>query len=182
MRPMEASPRVRDVAIPAGALRALRAALDRDAGPLTTVHALQAAGYRAGTEIFGLLAPRAGDDPGSLVSDDFWPLLSGLLGSRGWGRLEHSQPHPGVGLLTSRDWAEADGEEDASRATCSFSSGMLSGLLTRSSGRPVAVMQVACRGRGDEHCAFAYGSEATLHRLHGLLSRDGDLDTALARL
>ena len=54
----------------------------------------------------------------------------------------------------SSDWVEAE-EERGEDASCSFSAGYLSGLLTELAGGPIAVLEVACRARGDDTCSFA---------------------------
>lgn len=169
----------REVALPAAALAGLRRALREEAGPLATVHALHAAGYDAGGQLYDAFA---GD--GSPTGRDeraFWRTLSDFLARRGWGRLEHSAPHPGIGVLASEDWAEAT-LTDERQPACAFGSGMLSSLLTRAADGPIAVLEVSCRSRGEDRCRFAFGSEAAVHELYGLLLDGRDLDTALADL
>jgi len=41
---------------------------------------------------------------------------------------------------------------------------------------------VSCRAQGDERCAFAFGSAATVHDLYGLLLDGRALPSALAAL
>jgi len=182
MSPPHGSPR--DVALPASIFATLRQELAKEAGALPTIHALHAAGYAAGSAAAdGLLGGRDGDGlqtPGGV----FWDRLSQALHRRGWGRLEHQAPHEGVGLLVSRDWIEAEeaDEEDREQASCSFTSGYLSGLLTAGAGGPVAVLEVSCRARGDDACTFAFGSEGAIHDLYGSLLDGADLDGALASL
>lgn len=172
----------RDVAVPARSLTALRNALREEAGPLAAIHALQAAGWEAGTEFYEGFEGTLGTSSDKLTEDDFWERLAAFLRNRGWGTIHHTRPHPGVGLLRSPDWVESDDARDETQPSCSFSSGMLAGLLSRVAGGPIAVLQVACRGRGDEACSFAFGSEATIHGLYGLLLEDGTFEQALERL
>ena len=49
-------------------------------------------------------------------------------------------------------------------------------------GGPVAVLEVTCRTRGDDACAFAFGSEGAVHELYGKLLEGADLDGALDAL
>lgn len=181
MEPTMVKPR--DVAIPATSFSALRRALHEEAGPLIAVHALRSAGYEAGATLFDALSRDAdGDDPASLDRSVFFHRLGRFLGARGWGSLSHDTSHPGVGLLTSPDWAESTAVTGASEPVCAYSSGMLSALLTQAARGPVAVVQVQCRALGHEACTFAFGSEDAVHALYGLVMDDGDLASALARL
>jgi hypothetical protein len=180
---MEGSERpVRDVAIPAVGLTALRQALQQEAGPLPAIHALHAAGFGTGQALWEGLRRGPGRELAGLDETAFWPRLAAALGRRGWGTLTHSAAHPGVGLLASRDWAEAQGAGGERQPSCSFSSGMLSALLSGAAGGPVAVLEVTCRTRGDDRCTFAFGSAATVHELYGLLLDGRELDAALAAL
>lgn len=173
----------REVAVPAGAFAALREELVKEAGRHTAVHALHAAGYGSGADLQEALLRRLGDDVPGLPVSAFWHRFSGFLSRRGWGNLEATAPHPGVGLLTSDDWAEVGGAaHDVSRPSCSFSCGLLSHLLTRVAGEPVAVVEVSCRTAGDPSCRFAFGSESTVAELYDLLRAGHDLDAALAEL
>ena len=105
------------------------------------------------------------------------------MARRGWGTLRHEQAHDAVGLLHSRDWAEPppDGPT-GSDASCGFTTGFLSGLLSALAGGPVAVLEVSCRGRGDDACTFAFGSETAIHELYGHLLDGADMAAALAAL
>lgn len=172
----------RDVAIPSTIFSALRRTLHEEAGPLVAIHALQSAGYEAGDTLFESFSREADGDPRALDQAAFFRRLEGFLGARGWGRLQHHAPHPAIGLLTSPDWAETGGSTGEPQPVCAYSSGMLSALLTRTARAPVAVLQVGCRGRGDDTCSFAFGSEAAVHTLYGLLLEDRPFEAALAEL
>src|SRR5688572_8762062 len=97
---------LREIAIPATAFGSLRAQLEKEAGPLQTVHALHHAGYAVGAAAAPSLTGGSSDG-GSLGEDAFWAKLSDFFAKRGWGSLRHARPHPAVGLLSSADWAEA---------------------------------------------------------------------------
>jgi predicted hydrocarbon binding protein len=169
----------REIAIPATAFVSLRAHLEKEAGALRTVHALHHAGYAAGAAAAPALAV---DDAGSMAEDAFWTRLSEFFGKRGWGALRHARPHQAVGLLTSADWAEASAGDGGSEASCHFSAGFLSRLLTELAGGPVAVLEVGCRSRGADSCQFVFGSEGAIHELYGRLLEDDNLEAALAAL
>jgi hypothetical protein len=171
----------REIAFPVSVFGSLRAALEKEAGTLPTVHALHHAGYMAGVSASDSVAGD-GTDPGSLAQDAFWARLSDFCSRRGWGSLQHEQRHPAVGMLSSTDWAEATGGDTGPDASCHFSTGYLSGILSQLAGGPVAVLEVACRARGSDRCRFAFGSESAIHELYGRLLDADDLDDALSAL
>jgi len=172
---------IREVALPASALGSLRRALSEEVGSLTAVHTLHATGFETGDVAFEAFARALRRPLEEVTEGTFWPVLEGFLSQRGWGSSQHSTPHPGVGLLSSRDWAEAEGGREG-QAVCAFSVGLLSRLLTRAAGEPVAVLETSCRARGDQACVFAFGSETTIHELYGLLLEGRSLEKALAEL
>lgn len=173
---------VPEVAVPATALVSLRRSLRNEAGPLATVHALHAAGYASGAALAEAFL--RGIDGGSpeIAAGAFWSRLGEFWSRRGWGSLSHRSPHPAVGLLTSPDWAEAGEEGRETQPSCSFTAGMLAAVLGRSAGGRIAVLETACRSRGDDACVFAYGSEEAIHRLYGILLDGADLESALEEL
>ena len=169
----------REVAFPARALLHIRRALREETDPLATVHALHAAGYGCGEDIFGQFSR------GAVLTEvdhqSFWAGVSTFFQSRGWGRLTHSAPHPGIGVLESRDWAEAEGGEE-SQPSCAFTAGMLSNFLSMAAGGGVAVLETTCRARGDDSCSFAFGSEDAIHSLYGHLLDGRTVPEALEQL
>ncbi len=178
---MESPPR--EVSLPAEAFDHLRTAAahsDRGGG----VEALHAAGYASGTSLYRLFTRSLSGAPESVGVTPFFEGLSACFRTRGWGTLTHESRHPGVAVLSSPDWAEADGavERAETPAGCAFSTGVLSSLLTRAAGAPVAVLETSCRGRGDDRCTFAFGSEATIRQLYRTLLEGDSLDDALDAL
>jgi hypothetical protein len=172
----------REIAVPVSLFDSLRGELEQEAGTLQTVRALHHAGYRAGLSAAAALDEEAGGEAFSLSQAAFWKHLARYFSRRGWGELSHTTPHPAVGLLTSPDWAEARADEVDADASCSFSAGFLSGLLSQLAGGPVAVLEVQCRTRGDRECRFAFGSETAVHELYGMLLDGADLSSALETL
>lgn len=171
----------REVALPVSVFEALRAEFEKDVGTLETVRALHHAGYRAGLQAAASVNRDAGGDAFGLTSPGFWAHLSDYFSKRGWGTLEHRRVHPGVGILSSSDWAESS-TGGGSEAGCGVSAGLLSGLLSQLAGGAVAVLEVQCRSRGDERCDFAFGSETAIHELYGRLLDGVALDQALQAL
>jgi predicted hydrocarbon binding protein len=173
--------RSREVAIPSRSLKALRTSLRDEAGPGVAVQALQVAGYEAGGDLYPTFARGVGD-ASAMGGPQFWSRVANFLRERGWGSLHHAAPHPGVGTLSSTDWAEVDESGEDAQPTCTFSSGLLAGFLTAAAGTPVAVLQVGCVSQGDAACVFAFGSEQTVQSLYQLLLDGFPFDDALGRL
>lgn len=170
-----------EIVVPATLFGDMRAALEKEAGPLVAVHALHAAGYAAGVAAVAAFRSAPDEDVLALPQEAFWTRLASFFERRGWGSLVHQPAHPAVGLLTSPDWAESAGVtgEDAS---CSFTAGFLSGMLSTLAGGPVAVLEVGCRARGEAHCTFAFGNALAIHDLYGELLQGADVSQALSSL
>lgn len=159
----------REIAVPVSVFGSLRTELAKEAGTLPAVHALHSAGYYAGTAAAASLVAGSGNGAASLTQEAFWTKLTDFFSQRGWGSIRHEPVHAAVGFLTSTDWAEATQEESDPDASCLFSTGFLSGLLSALAGGPVAVLEIGCRTRGERHCRFAFGSETAIHELYGRL-------------
>lgn len=171
----------REVAVPASALTMVREALRDEAGPVATVNALHAAGFRSGEGVWQSFTAGADGDVESLEGGRFWTRLSDWFSRRGWGSLTFEPIHSGIGRLASRDWAEAEGGDER-RPSCSFTTGLLSKILTAAAGGDVAVVETACRARGDEACHWVFGSEDTVHRLYGSLLEGRSFEEALREI
>lgn len=169
----------REVAFPARALLHMRRALREETDPLAAIHALHAAGYGCGEDVFEHFS--RGAAVSEVDDQSFWSGISSYFQARGWGRLTHTAPHPGIGLLESPDWAEAEGGEE-SQPACAFTAGLLSNFLSQAAGGGVAVLETACRARGDDVCRFAFGSEDAIHTLYGHLLDGRTLSEALELL
>ena len=171
----------REVALPVTVFEALRAEVENGAGTLETVRAMHHAGYTAGLSAAFMINREAGGDAFALASEPFWRLLSNYFSTRGWGTLEHRAAHPGIGVLSSGDWAESSAGA-GSEAGCSVSAGLLSGILSQLAGDAVAVLEVRCRSRGHDACDFAFGSETAVHELYGRMLDGADIEHALQAL
>lgn len=172
--------RPQEVTLPAAALGALRRALAAELEGDAAARALEASGCAAGHELFpGLIREEGATTPSM---PDFAASLDRLLASRGWGRLRHDTPHPGVGELTAEAWLEADFAEGAARPSCFFTRGLLAALLSRTAGVDVAVLEVSCRSQGNERCRFLFGAPETLAEVHGRMLAGDDADAALTAL
>lgn len=172
----------REISVPVSVFGSLRSELAKEAGTLPTVHALHRAGYHAGLAAAGTVHGEAGGQAFALGHHEFWSQIGDYFSKRGWGALDYRAAHAAVGILSSTDWAEASDDEPEPDASCSFSTGFLSGLLSQLAGGPVAVLEVGCRTRGGHACEFAFGSEGAIHELYGRLLEGVDLDGALAAL
>lgn len=181
-----------EIAVPVGALRALRESLAAEVGDDTAARALRLAGNAAGAAMFRALAAGIGlpgdDDErvrealAALPEDRFWNAVSSFFAARGWGRLRFSPVHPGVAALDTADWVEANSEFGAARPSCFFTTGMLAGLLSRITGGEIAILEVGCRSRGDAGCRFLFGSAPALEAVYEGIAAGQDADAALAAL
>ncbi len=169
-------------ALPAAALIHLHRALRKEVGPLEAVHALHDAGFATGDLLFRELQDRMGPNIPELHESRFWKELDAFFDAKGWGGLTHERVHPGLGMLRARDWGESDPESPGTQPSCAFSAGLLAHILGRIAGGALAVLEVACRSRGDGECHFLFGSEPAIHEVYGLLLDEGSLDAALGRL
>jgi predicted hydrocarbon binding protein len=169
-----------ELAIPAGSLTALRDALVASVGPEAAAEALRAAGHAAGDAFFRILAGGNGNDVRGLATRQFWARLSQLFSARGWGHLTYSEAHPGVGSLHTADWAEAAG--GGAGATCLVTTGMLANLLGQVAESEVAVLEVECRGRGDQQCRFLFGGSDAVYAVYDRLNAGDEPDSALAQI
>jgi predicted hydrocarbon binding protein len=150
-------------------LHRLRGVLERDLGD-QAAQALQEAGYAAGDELYdawtGWLAERTGvADPADLDERHLSQQLGAFFASLGWGRLAVTRLGPAL-AVDATEWAEADPASGSVAPACHVTSGMLAGLLGRLAGGHVAVMEIECRSRGDEHCRFLAGSPETLQAVY----------------
>lgn len=175
------SNRAPEVALPASAFTGIRDALVEVVGPEAAAEALRAAGYAAGDVLHDVLAGQA-DDLAGLPADRFWSRLSQLFSSRGWGTLEYSEAHPGVGSLTAPRWAEARDDAASDQPTCHFTTGLLANLLGRVAGKDVAVLEVECRSRGDDACRFLFGGTPAVYAVYERMAAGDDAEAALARI
>lgn len=174
---------IRDLAVPAVALHALKASLLEEVDVSVVTRAMYEAGIAAGMEFGrGFEAALEEVDPRALPQGEFWERLSRYLRRCGWGGVKHVERHEGVGSLRSEEWVEAHGAEARADSGCWFSSGLLAGLLSELAGAEISVLEVCCRARGDDACEFAFGSETAIDELYARLSRDQPLEEALAEL
>lgn len=166
-----------EIAVPASIFATLKTELAKEAGALPTIHALHHAGYEAGVATAGAIAN--GSTVREMTQAAFFDRLTRFFVRRGWGTLA-TDGRGKVGMLCSADWAESDPSSHDADATCSYSTGFFSGLMSTLAGGPVAVLEVSCRSRGDGECRFVFGSEQTIHDLYGHLLEGLDLEEALS--
>jgi predicted hydrocarbon binding protein len=175
--------RTQELALPAAAFTALRHTLITELGAQRAAAVLRQAGHAAGDALFRALAqPRGATELGELEESEFWKRLTQLFASRGWGSLQHATPHPGLGALESPDWGEADPSSPARRPSCFFTTGLLANLLGQVAAADVAVLEVACRSRGDQQCRFLYGSPEALAAVYSRVAAGEQPEYAVAQL
>jgi predicted hydrocarbon binding protein len=143
-------------------------------------------GFESGPAFYEALqawsAEEAGTSLDALPPEQFWEMVATFFSSLGWGELTHERPHPGLVSLRSPDWAEAQPGSGARHPGCHVTTGVLADLLARVAGTDLAVMEVECRSRGDEHCRFLIGGVEALGTLYEELRQGHSLDDAIERL
>ena len=101
----------------------------------------------------------------ALPASLFWKRVGELFSSRGWGTLAHGTVSAGVAELRTTDWVEAERSPRSGR--CSFTVGLIQGLLEAVSGSRLEVEEFECRTTGGSACRFLFGSAAALAALRG---------------
>lgn len=168
------------VAFPVGGLRALRISLE-SLDPDRGAEALREAG-RTWADVAERALVRDDDRTlADLSMQAFWRELSRFLQHAGWGPIEHENLGA-IGALRASTWAESDPGEGRTDPGCHFSTGFFGELLSRVAARPVGVMEVECRSKGDPVCRFLFGAPTALERLHDALVAGDPLDQAIGRV
>jgi uncharacterized protein len=173
--------RPQELVLPVASFAALRAALVDALGADAAADALRRSGFAAGDALFSLLTGTHADAAG-IGADRFWAELSGLFATRGWGQVSFSRVHEGVAALDSADWVEARLSGDAQQPSCHFSTGMLANVLGQAAGAEIAVLEVQCRSRGDDHCRFLFGGRTALYRVYEDIVGGVTAEGAIAQL
>ena len=156
----------REITVPAWTFGALRDELGTISDTHSSTTLLQKVGYRSGISASAVFKEGLNSAVLETMQSTFWTYLCGFFSCRGWGTLVVDSDHPGLGFLTSNDWAEAMTDEADRNASCCFSTGFISGLLSEIAGSPVAVLEAKCRARGDTACKFAFGAEQAVRELY----------------
>ena len=173
-----------EILIPASVFKSMYSELAVGLDPTNGARLLSRVGYQSGLTAASLINQEFGGDSSAMSQDSFWSSISAFFSRRGWGKLSHSTPHRAIGMLRATDWAEAKPQSDTNiRVTnCSFSEGYLSGILSKLSGRSVAVLEVSCQTRGDDACEFAFGSESAIQKLDKAILNGTEISNALKEL
>jgi len=166
----QARPSIR---VPAGVLPELVRGCER-AGP-EALGALRAAGRVAGTGILDDVGD--GSAPESLGLSAYWDCVSRTLESSGFGPARYEVLSSGISSVVLPELPEADGRDE--HPGCPFATGLLAGLLGRTAGEAVAVLEVECRAGGHPACRFLVGAEGRLREVREHLMGGGSLAEAL---
>ncbi len=172
----------RGLTILGSTLHHIRRVLSDEVDAATVTRVLHDAGFSAGESAFDDLTASTGGNLEALDQERFWSEFEHFLGTQGWGEFSHERIHPGLGVVRAEHGGESDPAAEASEPSCGFTSGMISQIFTRVAGSNIGVQEVSCRSRGDDECAFVFGSEPAVHRLRDLLPQVGTLDAALDSL
>ncbi|CAN5789139.1 hypothetical protein BH23GEM9_BH23GEM9_36890 [soil metagenome] len=171
-----------ELTLPASALGTMRDALVSSVGAEAAAEAMRAAGHAAGDAFFRILDSDERQDIALLPAQRFWGRFALLFSSRGWGYLSYTESHPGVGSLVAADWAEAAVETAGDGPVCHLTTGLFANLLGQVARSEVAVLEVECRGRGDEQCRFLFGGPDAVYSVYERLSAGEAPDAALANI
>lgn len=165
------------VQLPTDALRAL--ADGSLAAGEESVEVVREAGRRTGRFLERRITGDA--DPAEADPATYWEVTRDHLLEAGLGETAYRVVHAGVGSITADGLPEAADHDGAGRGTegCPFSAGLFGGLLSAAADRPVAVLEVECRSRGDERCRFLVGSEDRLTDLRERIVEGATLEEAL---
>ena len=164
-------------------LHSLRQSLSRDLGEEAAVY-LQEAGFAAGKQVYDCflswLPNFAGVvDPTDLDVSTLGEVLSAFFEALGWGSLTIDEAGKGALMITAPNWAEAEPNGTTRQPSCYVSSGLLANFMGRLSSTPVAVMEVECRTRADDHCRFIAGAPQTMEAVFKTLAAGGTYQSAL---
>jgi hypothetical protein len=170
------------VHVPAELLSSVRRALTNDRPPMEAVTLLREVGFELGSAVDEAMRAHVTETAGSgaaetLDPDRFWRSASEFFEGLGWGRVEHTRLHPGVGALDLVDWMESGAGGGPPGAH--VSTGIFTDLLGKLAGAPVVVMEVPS---GPGRTRLLFGSGETLGAVYQSLAGGATLDDALARL
>lgn len=140
------------------------------------IEALREAGYRAGAEVLATL----GDAPSEILSEEFWVTLGAAFTRAGLGTVAFEPVSPVLGSVQWLGSVEAAGSQSGGKAeSCHFAAGLLAGVLSRTAGRTVDVIEARCSGGSSQPCWFLFGSVETLR---GIRPRLGEIRDSIERM
>ncbi len=145
---------------------------------------LQEAGYAAGDDFFegfrAWLEEHANiQDPADLDANSLGLALSGFFEDAGWGRLELARLGDCTLRIVAPEWAESEDSPEEEVPSCHVTTGLLAAFLGRIASDLVAVMEVECRTRGDDHCSFLAGAPETLEAIYEGIADGTDYESLL---
>jgi predicted hydrocarbon binding protein len=176
------------VSIPEAMMAAAHRAAARELDPTGAAKLLRQIGLEAGPALHDqfwdwvagtrMAVPA---EPGNIDFDDFWRRLSDFFDQLGFGTLDLEQLHPGVFALSSDNWMEAN-ISDGDHQGCQLTTGVLAGFLRLVAEQDLAVLEVECRGSGDEQCRFVAGSPEALQQIFERMQLGSSFSEAVATL
>jgi predicted hydrocarbon binding protein len=133
------------------------------------IRALREAGYRAGLEVLATL----GDEAERMTPPEFWHALREALEEASLGSVVFEPVSPAIGGVAWRGSIEAGGTRSQSAGIrCHFAAGLLGGVLSRTAGKTVDVLEVRCGGDRSETCWFLFGTVANIRTVYESRFRD----------
>lgn len=127
------------------------------------LRALREAGYRAGVSFVRSLD----EDPASLTVDEFWERLGEAFGNAGLGSVHFEPVSTAIGAVAWRSSPETSGtRSERPGSQCHFAAGILGGVLSRTAGKTVDVLEIRCGAGGDAPCWFLFGAVPNMRAVH----------------
>ena len=127
------------------------------------LRALREAGYRAGVSLVRTLH----EDPATLTVESFWERLGDTVRDAGLGSLRFEPVSPAIGAVAWRASAETSGtRSEGSGSRCHFAAGILGGVLSRTAGKTVDVLEIRCGAGGEAPCWFLFGAVPNMRAVH----------------
>ena len=166
-------------------LTQLRLVLEREL-PANSASLLREVGFAAGEALYESFVQSVADRfgveaPQALDVRYLGEALAGFFRDQGWGSVTAEVLAPGIFLLDSADWTEAE-RRLSEFPSCHFSAGMLSDFFSRLGGYPAAVMEVECRTQAQPKCRFLIGSPDLLTWIFEQLTEGRPMDHLIADL
>ncbi|MQA91917.1 MAG: hypothetical protein GEU90_17135 [Gemmatimonas sp.] len=176
------------ISIPAATIAAIHRAVANDLDPTGGAELLRQIGLQMGPALHDHFWDWVAEsrmavptEPGNFGFEDFWRRLSDFFDYLGFGTLGIEQLHPAVFALSSSDWIEGEVADNGHQG-CQLTTGVLAGFLRKVADRDLAVLEVECRGTGDDQCRFLAGSADALQQVFERMQLGSAYAEAVANL
>lgn len=168
--------------LPASSLRAIRAALLRDAG-WDYVGWLSELGWAGGAELAaafdGWRSARGDARPaGDLDAGAFRRAIAEFLAAAGWGTCAFEALGDGLLSVSSPDGPDADPSAALPYPGCYATGGLLAGFCSAIGGVTLTALETECRSAGQARCRWVIGSPEAVQHVYDAIARGEGPDAA----